>query len=101
MRTTEKPITNFADEVTLAIDRLREAAKLEKEATWAAARNHIAEVDKRVTDAIAALRPMVGLPSIHALQHDDEVKTEVALTVLGRLGRLARGVSPKPEKEAA
>lgn len=97
----EQPIRDYSTEVHLAIDRLKEAARLEKEATWEAARNHCAEVDKATTDAIAALRPVAGLPSLHLLQHDDEVKTEVALTVLGRLGRLARGVSPKPEKEAA
>ena len=96
MRHTEQPITDYATEVHLTIDRLKEAARLEKEATWQSARDHCARIDKATCDAIEALRPVAGLPSIHLLANEDEVSTATALTVLGRLGRLARG-----EKAAA
>ncbi len=87
----EQPITDFNVECHLAIDRLKEAARLEKEATWAAARAHCAAVDRATVDAITAIRTVTGLPSLHLLANEDEVKTGVVLAALGRLGRMARG----------
>lgn len=76
MEKREQPITDFNVEGHLFLDRYEQAAQLEKQAIWLAARTRCAEIDKSVADAKAAVKPAIGRPSLI---------TEIAEPDVGRM----------------